>query len=162
MYNRSPGICATQLTGGLSLKMLKYFQVMLKIFAFSLVEEIWELVYANMFSRSNPVSWQRQQSDVTLLNRVPCVTACQCGLRENVHAYQCGLRTNMLRANVPKACQLFIFTYQHANKRANVLYGVAMFQLGVPNGVPVFQTFLSQNVKANFYTLFLYKNTDFI
>ena len=33
-----------------------------------------------------------------------------------------------LRGNVPKACQLVL----RGNKRANVTYGVPMFQLGVP------------------------------
>ena len=42
-------ICSTQLAGDLLLKMLKYFEVMLKIFKFSHVKEIAEssLVYAN-------------------------------------------------------------------------------------------------------------------
>ena len=35
-------ICATQLTGGLWLKMLKYFEVMLNIFEFSHVKKIVE------------------------------------------------------------------------------------------------------------------------
>ena len=34
--------CATQLAGGLLLKMLKYFEVMLNIFEFSHVKEIVE------------------------------------------------------------------------------------------------------------------------
>ena len=45
-------ICATQLAGGLLLKMLKYFEVMLNIFEFSNVKKILEpwLVYLNKFS----------------------------------------------------------------------------------------------------------------
>ena len=35
-------ICATQLAGGLLLKMLKYFQVMLNIFEFSHMKKIVE------------------------------------------------------------------------------------------------------------------------
>ena len=44
-------ICATKLAGGLLLKMLKYFKVMLNIFEFSHVKEIVEswLVYLNKF-----------------------------------------------------------------------------------------------------------------
>ena len=46
---KSLAIFATQLTGGLSLKKLKYFEVMLNIFEFSRVWENVEswLVYAN-------------------------------------------------------------------------------------------------------------------
>ena len=46
-------ICATQLVGGLLLKMLKYFKVMLNFFEFSRVKEIVQswLVYAKKFSR---------------------------------------------------------------------------------------------------------------
>ena len=42
----------TQLAGGLLLKMLKYFEVMLNIFEFSHLKEILEssLVYVNKFS----------------------------------------------------------------------------------------------------------------
>ena len=42
----------TQLAGGLLLKMLKYFEVMLNIFEFSHLKEIPEsaLVYVNKFS----------------------------------------------------------------------------------------------------------------
>ena len=42
----------TQLAGGLLLKILKYFEVMLNIFEFSHVKEFVEssLVYANKFS----------------------------------------------------------------------------------------------------------------
>ena len=39
---KSVVICATQLAGGLLLKMLKYFEVMLNIFEFSRVKEIVE------------------------------------------------------------------------------------------------------------------------
>ena len=52
--------------------------------------------------------------------------AFQSGLLANVLARQRGLRDN-----VPKACQLLIFTYHSANKHANVLKGIPMFQLGV-------------------------------
>ena len=51
-----------------------------------------------------------------------------------------------LCANVPKRYQLLIFMYQHTIQRVNV-----------STGVPIFQTFLLQNVKGNFYTLLLYK-----
>ena len=68
------------------------------------------------------------------LIRVPCVPACQCGLRANVLAWQRGLRANMLaclrglHVNVQKASQLLIFTCQCANKRASVLCGVPTCQ----------------------------------
>ena len=44
--------CSTQLVGGLLLKKLKYFEVMLKFFKFPNVKEIVEsgLDYANKFS----------------------------------------------------------------------------------------------------------------
>ena len=54
----------------------------------------------------------------SLLNLVTCVLVCQRGLSANVLPYQRGLL-----ANVPKACQIFIFTFQ----RASVQYGVPMF-----------------------------------
>ena len=79
-----------------------------------------------------------------------------------------------LRANVPKACQVLIFTCkraknvstchkacqcfnlacQHDKRRANF----STWHANVPKSVPIFQTFLSRNAKGNFYTLLLYKN----
>ena len=58
-----------------------------------------------------------------LLNRMPRVAACQLGLRANALACHRGLRANVLacqrgllarylRANVPKVCQILIFTCQ--------------------------------------------------
>ena len=41
-----------------------------------------------------------------------------------------------LRVNVPKDCQILIFTFQRANKRTK---GVSIFQLRLPKGVPIFQ-----------------------
>ena len=49
-----------------------------------------------------------------------------------------------LRSNLLKACQLLIFTWQCANKCANVPYGVTMFQ-----------SFLLQNATGNLCTLIL-------
>ena len=43
-----------------------------------------------------------------------------------------------LRVNVPKDCQILIFTFQRANKRTK---GVSIFQLRLPKGVPIFQLF---------------------
>ena len=60
---------------------------------------------------------------------------CQACLRANivyVPTCQRGLYANVTRVNVPKACQPLIFTCQRANKRANVSYGVPMFQLDPP------------------------------
>ena len=63
------------------------------------------------------------------------------------------------RANVPKACQLLIFTSQRVNKRANAIRraNVLIWRANVPKGVPIFQTFLLRNAKWNFYTLLLYR-----
>ena len=68
----------------------------------------------------------------SLLNHIPSVPTCQRGLRANVFACQLGLHGTCLRAKVPKACQLVILLCQRANKCANVLYGVPMFQIGMP------------------------------
>ena len=78
-----------------------------------------------------------------------------------------------LRANVPKRAKFLFFTCQRAKKRANVPYGLPMFQLGMPTcqtacqffnlacqrpkSVPIFQTFLLRNAKGNSYTLLLYE-----
>ena len=63
-----------------------------------------------------------------------------------------------LCANVPKACQLFIFTCQRAIRRAIV----STRRCNVPKGVPIFQILLSQNAKGVFYNLFLHKKFYFI
>ena len=88
---------------------------------------------------------------------MPSVPTCQRGLPANVSVCQHGLRANVpacqsgLRASVP-VCQraknipTSHFYVQTCHKRANV-----------STGVPIFQTFLLQNVKRNFYTLLLYK-----
>ena len=52
-------------------------------------------------------------------------------------------RSTCQRSNVANTCQLVIFTCQHANKSVKC--------------APIFQTFLLQNAKGNFYTLSLYK-----
>ena len=60
--------CATPLAGGLLLKILKYFEVMLNIFESSYVKEVVEswLVYVNKFSWiSNHVSWPKKQNKVS-------------------------------------------------------------------------------------------------
>ena len=60
---KSLDICATQLAGGLLLKMLKHFKVMLKIFEFSHVKEIvksWLVNGVSFHDSSNHVSWPRQ------------------------------------------------------------------------------------------------------
>ena len=96
----------------------------------------------------------------SLLNRVPCVPACQRGLRANVIACQRGVRANVLAwqfaKSVPsshKACQCFNLAYQHAKRRVNFL----TWRANVPKSVPIFQTSLLRNAKENFYTLLLYK-----
>ena len=78
-----------------------------------------------------------------------------------------------LRANVPKACQVFIFTCQRAKsvptyhkvyqcfnlacQRAKRRANFSTWRANVPKSVPVFQTFLLRNAKGNFYILLLYK-----
>ena len=60
-----------------------------------------------------------------------------------------------LRANVPKACQLLIFTCQRANKRAIRHANVSVWRVNVPKDVTIFQIFLLRNATGNFYTLLL-------
>ena len=71
---------------------------------------------------------------MSLLNRVRCVSACERVLRASMLVCQC-----TWRANVPKACQLLIFTCQRVIRRSivlswrvNVRNGVLIFQLDVP------------------------------
>ena len=56
---------------------------------------------------------------------------------------------------VPTCQKRAKFSYLCANsiRRANV----STWRVSVPNGVPIFQTFLLRNAKGNFYTLLLYK-----
>ena len=61
-------ICATQLTGGLLLTMLKHFEVMLKFFKFFHVKEIvesWLLYVISFPESSNHVSWPTQKKKVS-------------------------------------------------------------------------------------------------
>ena len=53
-------------------------------------------------------------------------------IRVNMLSRQLGNVPTCLRANVPKVCQLLVFTCQRANKRAKVPCDVPMFQLCVP------------------------------
>ena len=59
---------------------------------------------------------------------MPCVPACQRVLSANALACQRGLR-----ANVPKASQLLIFTCQRANKRAIRRANISTWHANVPN-----------------------------
>ena len=77
----------------------------------------------------------------SLLNRMSSLPTCQRGLRANVLAASVVYVLTCFCANLPKACQLLIFTYQRSNKRATVPYGVPMFQLGMPTCQMVFQCF---------------------
>ena len=119
---------------------------------------------------------------LSLLNRVPCVPACQRGLSANVLAGQRGLHANVLkcqrslRANVPAcqnranfsflranvpinvptchaACQCFNLASQRAKRHANF----STSRANVSKDVPIFQTILLRNAKGSFYTLLLYK-----
>ena len=80
---------------------------------------------------------------LSLLNRVPCMPACQRGLRANVLACQRGLRAKFssLRAIVPTCHK----AGQCSTWRANV-----------PKSMPIFQTFFLRNAKGNLHIL-LYK-----
>ena len=98
---------------------------------------------------------------------MPCVPACQRGLRANVLACQRGLRANVPACqgaksvpsshfHVPtchKAWQCFNLACQRAKRRANF----STRRANVPKSMPIFQTFLLRNAKGNFYTLLLYK-----
>ena len=75
--------------------------------------------------------WQCEFAE-SLLNHMSSLPMCQRGLRANVLAASVVYVLTCLCVNLPKAWQLLIFTYQRANKRANVPYGVPMFQLGMP------------------------------
>ena len=71
---------------------------------------------------------------MSLLNRVPCVPAYQRGLRANVLACQRVYVPTCLCAKVPKSCQLLIFTWQCAIRRANV----SIWRANAPKGVAIF------------------------
>ena len=62
-----------------------------------------------------------------------------------------------LRLNVPKACQLLIFTCQRANKLAISHANFSTWPANLPKSGPIFQTLLLRNAIGNFYTLLLYK-----
>ena len=99
---------------------------------------------------------------------MPCVPACQRALRANLVYVQracvptCQKRASFLflRANVPitvptchKACQCFNLPCQGAKRRVKF----STWRANVPKSVPIFQKFLLQNAKVNFYNSLLYK-----
>ena len=64
------------------------------------------------------------------------------------------------RANLPKACQLLIFTCLRVIRCVIVLSWRANFSTwfsNIPKGVPIFQLLVVPNAKENFYTLLSYK-----
>ena len=66
-----------------------------------------------------------------------------------------------LRANVRKACQFPIFTYQYPNKRAACDTACQCFKLDVPTCQKACQFFKHSScemLRGNFYTLLLHKN----
>ena len=73
------------------------------------------------------------RSVASLLNPVPCVPACERGLRVDVLAYQRGLCTNKL-VKCHKVCHCFNLVCQPAK--------FLTWRTNVPKGVPIFQTFL--------------------
>ena len=93
---------------------------------------------------------------MSLLNRVPCVPACQRGLLAEVVSSQTGLRAcvstchkranfSFLRANMAinlptfhTACQCFNLAFYRAKRRANF----TTCCVNVPKGVSIFQTLL--------------------
>ena len=99
-------------------------------------------------------------TSMSLLNPLLCMPVCHRGLCANMLAWQCCLHANVvscqsdLPANVAKSCQTLIFICQRAILHANVSTWCA----NVPKGRPIFQTFLLENAKGNFYTLLLHKN----
>ena len=91
---------------------------------------------------------------------MPCVPACQRGLRVNVLAYQRGLRANVLscqRAKSVPGSHFHVRTCQKTCQRTIRRANVSIWHANVPKRVPIFQTFLLWNAKGNFYTLLLYK-----
>ena len=86
---------------------------------------------------------------MSLLNRVPCVPACQRGLLAEVVSCQTGLRAcvstcqkranfSFLRANMAINLPTFHTACYRAKRRANF----STCCVNVPKGVSIFQTFL--------------------
>ena len=95
---------------------------------------------------ANIVTWSACQCA-----SVPAWFMCQC---------DCVLAWFMcIRANVSKACERLISTYQHSIRHTSMPNGVT-WPAKVPKNVAIFQTFLLQkkNAKGNFCTLLSYKN----
>ena len=113
----------------------------------------------------------------SFLNRVPWVPACQHGLRASVFACLRGLVPTCLRASVVyvptcqrvksvpsshfyvptchKARQCFNLACQRAKRRATF----SIWHVNVPNGVPLFQTFLLRNAKKISILYYYMKNS---
>ena len=100
---------------------------------------------------------------------MPCVPACQRGLRANVLACLRGLLTNVPACQCAKSVSTSYFKVSLSQPTNNVLtchtacqcakwrVKFWIWRTNVPKGVPIFQTFLLRNAKGNFYTLSLYK-----
>ena len=100
---------------------------------------------------------------------MPCVPACQRGLRANVLACLRGLLTNVPACQCAKSVSTSYFKVSLSQPTNNVLTCHTACQCAkwrvkfwtwrtnVPKGVSIFQTFLLRNAKGNFYTLSLYK-----
>ena len=86
---------------------------------------------------------------LSLLNRVPMCSTCQCSLHTNVAA-----------CPQIKSVPTSHFSLQMYQKTRSVPNGVPMFQCSnVRKSVLIFQTFLLRNAKGNFCYLLLYKNS---
>ena len=116
-----------------------------------------------------------------MLNRVPCMPACQHGLCAKVLGCQRGLCANVLSCqctNVLTCRKHANFLFLHASVPINVPTShkvkvrqcfnlacqcarqhvdFATWLANVPKGVPVFLKLFLRNAKGNFYTLLLYE-----
>ena len=78
----------------------------------------------------------------SLLNCVPYLPACQCGLRAKVLACQRGLRANVPACqhakNVPTS-HFYVSMCQQTSQRPMWLANFSTWHANVPNGVPIFR-----------------------
>ena len=82
---------------------------------------------------------------------VPALFTCQ---RACVLTYQKRANFSFLIVSIcHKACQCFNLACQHAKRRANF----STWRASMPKSVPIYETFLLQNAKGNFYISLLYK-----
>ena len=104
-------------------------------------------------------SQSKDNLNTSLLNREPCVPACQLGLPANVLACQRGLLVNVPAYQQAKGVATSHVYVGTGHKCANVPIAYQCFirRANVPKRMPTFQAFLLRNAKGNFSTLLLYK-----